>query len=166
MQLVLPSLFDRLTEQTPVDEWNVIEMLEKKVKRDLETLLNNRTIPDFHDQERYKEVENSVINAGICDYASLVRNSPNIHKVAERIRMGIEMYEPRIVKNTLIVRARNDVEHIDQDSFEYSQYQPENQPFTFKGSFEFIISGDICINDLPIDFHTRINIADGKVTIH
>ncbi len=164
MPLILPSLFDRLTNATPPTDWEIAEKLEKSIKRDLEQLLNSRKLEDcLHDLSPYSEVQTSVLNYGIEEYAGLIRNDINIYKVTEMIRQAIILYEPRIIPETLEVIA-----DCDQDESQklFSDLPKElKQKIYDKGAFEFIIRGVICMTEAPIDFHTQMSLSTGYIDI-
>lgn len=165
MPLILPSLYDRLTDNTPDTEWEVIEMLEEKVKRDLERLLNTRTMSmNKQNKSEHPEVASSVINYGIDDYAGLVRNDLNLRNVTQIIKDAILTYEPRIIPQTLEVIP--DIERNMEDRVFSDLPKEYKQKILSKGAFEFIIRGTICANEIPVDFHTKINIADGRLQIN
>ena len=106
MPLILPSLFDRITDSIPSSDWEVAEALEKNIKRDLEQLLNSRKLEScLHDLSPYPEVQTSVLNYGIDEYAGLIRNDVNIYKVQEMIRQAIILFEPRIIPSSIEVIA-------------------------------------------------------------
>ncbi len=139
-------------------------MLEKSIKRNIEELLNQRTVPDFHLPKNYPEAARSVINFGIPNYASLIRSNRSIRQVSEMIRQTILTFEPRIKPRTLEIIPMVEMELQDTRFNELSaDYKRKIHP---NGAFEFIIRGDICSTDSTIDFQTKINIADGKAIIN
>ncbi len=164
MPLILPSLFDRLTNTTPATDWEIAEELEKNIKRDLEQLLNSRKLEScLHDLEPYPEVQTSVLNYGIDEYAGLIRNDVNIYKVTEMIRQAILVFEPRIIPETLEVIADCDQ---DESQKVFSDLPKAlKQQIYDKGAFEFIIRGVICMTEAPIDFHTQMSLSTGYIDI-
>jgi len=164
MPLILPSLFDRLMGSAPKNDREVVTLLEKNIKRDLERLLNHQTMPLFDAQKTdYPEITSSVVNFGIRNYAGLIRNDASMREVTQMIRHAILTYEPRIVPHSLDV-----VPDIDRELEErvFSDYPKEYKQKIFsKGAFEFIIKGMIATHNIPINFHTKINITDGKTII-
>jgi type VI secretion system lysozyme-like protein len=164
MPFILPSLFDRLTNTTPSTDWEIADKLEKSIKRDLEQLLNSRKLEScLHDLTPYPEVQTSVLNYGIDEYAGLIRNDVNIYKVTEMIRHAILLYEPRIVPETLEVLADCDQ---DESQKVFSDLPKDlKQKIYEKGAFEFIIRGIICMTEAPIDFHTQMSLSTGYINV-
>jgi type VI secretion system protein ImpF len=164
MPLVLPSLFDRLTDAIPITDWEIAETLERSIKRDLEQLLNSRKLESCeHDLSPYPEVQSSVLNYGIDEYAGLIRNDINIYKVTEMIRQAIIQFEPRIIPNTIEVIA--DCNQEESQKLFNDLPKDLKQQIKEKGAFEFIIRGVICITDAPIDFYTQINLSNGRIEV-
>ena len=164
MPFILPSLFDRLTNTTPSTDWEIADELEKSVKRDLEQLLNSRKLEScLHDLTSYPEVQTSVLNYGIDEYAGLIRNDVNIYKVTEMIRHAILLYEPRIIPETLEVLADCNQ---DESQKVFSDLPKDlKQKIYDKGAFEFIIRGIICMTEAPIDFHTQMSLSTGYINV-
>lgn len=163
MSFILPSLFDRLTGNSPVSEWEVAGALEHSVKRDLEVLLNSRTLESSEDISLYPEVAKSVTNYGIQEYAGLVRNDLNIREVTDMIRYAILTFEPRISPKTLEVISNCELED-SQKKFSELPKEVKQKIFS-KGAFEFTIRGSICATEAPIDFHTKLALNTGKISI-
>jgi len=164
MPLILPSLFDRLTGSSPVSEWEIADTLEHSVKRDLEILLNSRTLESNEKiLEAYPEASNSVINYGIQEYAGLIRNDLNIRKVTDMIRHAILTFEPRIIPRTLEVTP--DCELEEQQKVFSDLPKEVKQKIYSKGAFEFIIRGEICATEASIDFRTKLNLTTGQISI-
>lgn len=164
MPLILPSLFDRLTDSSPEQSWNVEADLERSVKRDLEVLLNSRTLESNEAViNEYPEVAKSVVNYGINEYSGLVRNDLNIRKVTDMIYHAIITFEPRIIPKSLVVIPDCELE---ESQKVFSDLPKElKQKIYAKGAFEFIIRGEICAIEAPIDFHTKLNLTSGQISI-
>ncbi len=164
MPLILPSLFDRLTDSVPTTDWEVAEVLERSIKRDLEQLLNSRKLESCeHDLSPYPEVRTSVLNYGIDEYAGLIRNDVNIYKVTEMIRQAIIQFEPRIIPSTIEVIADCNQDE-SQKIFSDLPKDLKNKIFE-KGAFEFIIRGVVCMTEAPIDFHTQMSLSNGRIKV-
>ena len=191
MPLILPSLLDRLVDDIPANEWEVVRMLEDKVKRDLETLMNTRAFANFGQcaaatlsdravqrltdleldcmsnplEEDFPEVAASVINYGIQDYAGLLRNELNIREVVKMIEDAILKFEPRIVPGTLEILPDCERDAADK-VFDNLPAELKNRFFE-KGAFEFIIKGTICATPIPIDFRytTEMSLSTGRVKV-
>lgn len=191
MPLILPSLLDRLIDDVPTNEWDVIGMLKDKVKRDLEILMNSRALTSFGKcaltslsdrtlqrmkpseltcistplEDDYPEVATSVVNYGIQDYTGLLRNEFNIREVVKMIENAILTFEPRIVPSTLEILPDCERDAADK-LFDDLPIELKNNFFE-KGAFEFIIKGAICATPIPIDFRytTEMSLSTGKIKI-
>lgn len=164
MTQILPSLFDRLTTKNPSQKTRVEGIIEESIKRDLKLLLNSRKLESIiDDMSLYPEVATSVVNYGIEEYAGLVRNDINIHKVTEMIRTAILLFEPRIIPETLEVIADYELDEA-QKKFNDLPHDLK-QKIKEKGAFEFIIRGTICTTETPINFHTELNLSNGRIDV-
>jgi predicted component of type VI protein secretion system len=158
MNFVLPSLFDRLTEQVPPEQWKAEEMLEQKVRRDLEALFNTKTLESLQSEiSLYHEVRSSTVNFGITDYAGLMRNDLNIQTAIDYIRVAIKNFEPRIIESTLEIIPDSLLSSRERTTGELSN-DTKHKLFE-KGAFEFTIRGQICANERPINFECNTNVC-------
>ena len=158
MSFILPSLFDRLTEKVPPEQWKAEEMLEKKVQRDLEALLNTKTLESIEsDIGNYHEAQQSVINYGITDYAGLLRNELNIQSAMKLIERAILTFEPRIIARTLEIIPDSLLQG-NEKNFSDLPVDIKNKLFE-KGAFEFTIRGQICADERPINFECNTNMS-------
>ena len=149
MNFVLPSLFDRLTEQVPPEQWKAEEMLEQKVRRDLEALFNTKTLESLQSEiSLYHEVRSSTVNFGITDYAGLMRNDLNI---------DFKSFEPRIIETTLEIIPDSLLSIRERTTGELSN--DTTHKLFEKGAFEFTIRGQICANERPINFECNTNVS-------
>lgn len=109
-----PGLFDRLLD-VPVSGATgatvsrmTIEDLKDSVARDLEALLNTRTVIPEGLLKRYPECSRSIITFGLNDFASCSLSSPDDRAhICICIEKAIARHEPRLrnVKASLEVRA-------------------------------------------------------------
>lgn len=110
-QPLLPSVFDRLLDdepqnsrEVPRNRNQVLRDLKKSVRRDLENLLNSRQ--DWREwPESLKELDRSVLNYGIPDFAGVNMSAPSQRqRLREDVEACIERFEPRFktVKVTLL----------------------------------------------------------------
>jgi len=98
-----PGLFDRLmdTHIKPggsgvVSRLN-IEDLKDTVARDLEALLNTRTVIQEDLLAQYPECTNSIITYGLNDFAGLSLSSDTDRKyICSRLQAAIARHEPRL----------------------------------------------------------------------
>lgn len=110
-----PSLLDRLTDMEP--EKGVesrdrrvlsIRTLREGVLRDLAWLLNTTRLFTSLDPamaNQYPEAANSVINYGMPDISGLSLTGLNLLQLESNIRQAIWDFEPRIMRESVIVRA-------------------------------------------------------------
>ena len=109
-----PSLLDRLTDDEPEKtaesrERRVLSMrsLRHGVLRDLGWLLNTTNLhtaqPAIAD---YPHVAASVINYGMPDIAGKTAAGYDLRELERSLRQAIWDFEPRIIRSTVVVRAR------------------------------------------------------------
>ena len=104
--MITPSVFDRLLDDTPkVQVENQgqysfdISRLKRAVARDMEALLNSRSVDLDNDIERFPQARNSVIDYGITDLSSLSLLDPGDRAyLRDKIRITVERHEPRLGK--------------------------------------------------------------------
>jgi len=112
---LLPSVLDRLIDENPHDvseparsRNQVLHQLKKRVRRDLQNLLNTRwrceSWPPKHD-----EIDKSLLNYGIPDFSGAVVDGVNDAKqLIEAIRRAIDTFEPRFASYDIeIVENKN-----------------------------------------------------------
>ncbi len=117
-----PSLLDRLTDETPGKKGGEsrqqrvlsLRRLRDCVIRDLTWLLNAGSLSTVEDLSYYPLVESSVLNFGIPDLTGTTASGVDEHEVERLVRQAIMRFEPRILPNTVKVRAivsRQTAEH-------------------------------------------------------
>lgn len=107
-----PDLFDRLLGQ-PVRNGAIVarltvDELKDAVARDLESLLNTRSIIQEGELLAYPECNKSMVDYGLCDFADRSLSSPTDRThICNCIEKAIEHHEPRLrtVKARLEERA-------------------------------------------------------------
>ncbi len=108
-----PSLFDRLFEVPAAGAGNAalaqqsLDGLKDAVARDLECLLNTRTVIDEARLTPYPSCSTSLITYGLADFAGRSLSSPTDRDfICACLQKAIERHEPRLkqVKATLEVR--------------------------------------------------------------
>ena len=101
---VVPGLFDRLFDvQTQMS----VEDLKDAVARDLEALLNTRTVIDDASLAGFPECARSIISYGLSDFAGRSLSSPTDRTyICTCLDQAIARHEPRLkdVKTDLDVR--------------------------------------------------------------
>ena len=107
-----PALLDRLTDDKPHERRETerervidIERLRGFVIRDLSWLLNSGCMPELRDRDDLAEVRSSVINYGIDNMEGRAASSVSVREMEKMLVRCIHDFEPRILPNTLRVRA-------------------------------------------------------------
>jgi type VI secretion system protein ImpF len=109
---LLPFLLDRLTDDEPHSkvesrERRVMSMRQfhRAVLRDLTWLLNASAKAPIEELDLFPEVARSVLNYGMPDIAGTTESMVTPQTVERMVRNAILLFEPRIMRNTLSVRA-------------------------------------------------------------
>ncbi len=107
-----PSLLDRLTDDEPDKQKEsadkrVLSMrrLRESVLRDLGWLLNCGNLAALQDLDDYPLVVHSVVNYGLPDLTGVSASGIDTAQVERAMRQAILDFEPRILRNTIKVRA-------------------------------------------------------------
>ena len=107
-----PSLIDRLTDDEPQNSTEprerrvlVERSLRQSVLRDLGWLLNATGLGAAQDLSEYPMVAESVLNFGLPDLAGKTASGLDLAEVERLMAQAIRDYEPRILRNTVRVRA-------------------------------------------------------------
>lgn len=120
------------------------------VKRDLTWLFNcNNLCEDALLEEKYPEIQSSVINYGLPDLTGKTASSVDVYELQEIIRETILRFEPRIISKTLDVVLHEDKESMDHNSL------------------VFEISGEIWTDPIPVHLHlkTQMDLESGTVEV-
>jgi len=151
-----PALLDRLTDNEPDKtvesrEQRVIsvEKLRRSVIRDLEWLLNAVNLSSTVDLEPYPLVASSVLNYGLPAFGGHPASSFDTATLERHIRQAIWNFEPRILRNTLQVRAVLDESQMNRHAI------------------AFEISGELWAQPLPIRLFlkTEIDLEDNHARV-
>jgi len=151
-----PALLDRLTDHEPDKtvesrEQRVIslEKLRKGVIRDLEWLFNAINLASTVELEHYPLVAGSVLNYGLPALGGQAASSFDARTLEGYIRQSIWNYEPRILRNTLQVRAVLDEQKMNLNAI------------------AFEISGELWAQPTPIRLFlkTEIDLEDKRVKV-
>ena len=117
-ELLQPALLDRLGDDEPTEkvesrEQRVLSFrkLKQSVIRDLQWLLNAGRLETTQDLSIYPHVRQSVLNFGIPDFTGMAASNADRTTLERALRQAIVDFEPRILKNTLKVRAQAAAEH-------------------------------------------------------
>lgn len=107
-----PSLLDRLVDDDPASrvesrEQRVFAMarLRELVLRDLAWLLNCESLENLEDLEPYPHVRNSVVNFGVPALSGTTLSGTNLKLLEKRVRAAVNVFEPRILSDSVSVRA-------------------------------------------------------------
>ena len=151
-----PALLDRLTDDEPDKtvesrEQRVVSLdkLRKSVIRDLEWLFNAINLAATVDLEPYPLVAESVLNYGLPGFGGQAASSFDAVALERHIRQSIWNFEPRILRDTLQVRAVMDEQKMNLNAI----------------SFE--ISGELWAQPMPIRLflRTEIDLEDKRVKV-
>jgi type VI secretion system protein ImpF len=152
-----PSLLDRLRDDEPDKkresrDRRVLSMakLRESVRRDVAWLLNAGRLDSLQPLDGYPFVARSVLNYGIPDLTGLTASGVDIAGLERAVRQAIWDFEPRILRNTVKVRAHVEPERMSQNAL------------------TFDIEGDLWAQPLPLRVFLRteldLEIGDVKVT--
>jgi type VI secretion system protein ImpF len=118
-----PSLLDRLTdlEPTEIKESSSKQSMSQKqfkeaVIRDLGWLLNSVALEVCLDLTKYPEVQRSVLNFGLPDMSGHTASNVNNHDMEAGIRIAIQLFEPRIIRNSLKVSVHSNPDEMSHNA--------------------------------------------------
>lgn len=118
-----PSLLDRLTDLKPseIKESSAQQSMSQKqfkeaVIRDLGWLLNSVALDVCHDLDKYPEVRRSVLNYGLPDMSGHTSSNVEVHVMESAIRKAIQLFEPRIIRNSLKVKVHSNPDEMSHNS--------------------------------------------------
>jgi type VI secretion system protein ImpF len=118
-----PSLLDRLTdlEPTEIKESSSKQSMSQKqfkeaVIRDLGWLLNSVALEVCLDLTKYPEVQRSVLNFGLPDMSGHTASNVNNHDMEAGIRIAIQLFEPRIIRNSLKVSVHSNADDMSHNA--------------------------------------------------
>lgn len=150
-----PSLLDRLTDNDPTSRKESrqqrvlsITALRAAVLRDLAWLLNSDKLVG-ESLDDYPLVAHSVLNYGMPDLAGHTASSADVGALERAIRQVILDFEPRILRNTLKVRAA------------VTASEMSHNAVTFE------IEGELWAQPLPERMYlkTQVDLENGDVSI-
>ncbi len=152
---ITPSLLDRLlddepgmSKEAPISRMKSLRQLKQAVKRDLEWLLNTRTVIDEIPPD-LKELRHSVFVFGIPDFTSANVTSLNDQTRMRRIiTAAIEEFEPNLRDISILVERGREFERSLHFRIAANlQVEPDPEPVTFDTmlhpwSVEFTVQAD------------------------
>jgi type VI secretion system protein ImpF len=149
-----PSLLDRLTDDSPE---NRVEARERRVlspsqlrdcvRRDLAWLLNTTNLESSTPLGDVPEVAASVLNFGVMDLAGKPISSLNMGHLEKMIRDCIWTFEPRLMKDSVVVK-------VDERKNGHNE-------------LSFVIEAQLWAQPLPIQLflRTEIDLENGEVKV-
>ena len=118
---ILPSLLDRLTDDDPVNQSvgrgggsMAVSELRRSVLRDLNWLFNTTQLATAGELDAYPQVRNSIINYGLPALSGIAASMLDIGQLERSLQQAIIDFEPRLLADTVSVKAnldRDDVDH-------------------------------------------------------
>lgn len=150
-----PSLLDRLTDEEPGKnvesaDKRVLSLTQLKasVLRDLAWLFNTTALFD-PDTTTHTQAGSSVVNFGLPALAGQTASSVDVHAVERLLCDAICAYEPRILRQSLRVRAQ----------LEYDQMN--------HNALSFEIEGDLWAQPMPLRLllRTELDLETGHVQV-
>jgi type VI secretion system protein ImpF len=153
---IQPCLLDRLTDEDPDNQKEsktarVISLprYREGVLRDLRWLLNASAHVSEAEAQQFGEVGRSVLNYGTGDYCGKLASSLDFAVAEHAMMETIKFFEPRILPNTLSVKAVGESQHVGPNTI----------------SFE--IRGDLWASPIPEQLYikTQIDLDTGECTL-
>ena len=153
-----PALLDRLTDDAPSNPFEAREkrvvsakQLRRSVLRDLSNLLNATRLPDSDRThcDSGSAVARSVLNYGLPDFTGKALSNLDSNEMSDWIAEAIRSFEPRIVSESVRVRALPHKEN------------------TRPTALAFLIEGDLWMQPYPerLYFRTELDLEDGDVSV-
>lgn len=150
---ITPSVLDRLldfepdnTREAPSSRSKSLRELKLSIRRDLEWLLNSRSLPVEID-ERLVEIRKSVVVYGLPDVTGVSAKNPNEQRrLTESLTNAIRTFEPRFLNLKVTLEPVNNVERMLRFRIEARlDIDPAPEPIVFDtvlqlGSGEFEIT--------------------------
>lgn len=117
---LVPSLLDRLTDNDPLGKVESrenrllsISSLRNSVLRDLGSLFNATCLDVNEELEDYPEIKRSVLNYGLPALSGHCASGTDMKGLERQIRLAIINFEPRLIADSLIVKAQSDSKGLD-----------------------------------------------------
>jgi len=127
---ILPSLLDRLTDDDPVNQSvgrggssMAISELRRSVLRDLNWLFNTTQLATAGELDAHPEVRNSIINYGLPALSGMAASMLDIGQLERALQQAIIDFEPRLLADTVSVKANFDQDAVDHHNVVYLQIE-------------------------------------------
>ena len=113
-----PSLLDRLTDEAPGESAQrgvavTLSELRRSVLRDLNWLFNSSQVLKSEEAEAWPLVRKSVVNYGLPPLSGVAASGLDIRKLERALRQAILDFEPRILPDSVAVKALLDRQSLD-----------------------------------------------------
>ena len=115
-----PSLLDRLTDEAPGERSATgagsavsLSELRKSVLRDLNWLFNTCQLLATEEAEAWPAVRKSVVNYGLPPLSGVTASGLDVRKLERALRQAILDFEPRILPDSVSVKALVDPQSLD-----------------------------------------------------
>jgi type VI secretion system protein ImpF len=150
---IQPCLFDRLIDENPENTKDTLaeraismKRYREGVLRDVAWLMNSKAHLESEDIVAFGEVARSVLNFGVPDLCGQLAGGMDVRRIEERFIEALKAFEPRIIPQTLSIRAVRGGE----------SYGPN--------VLAFEITGDLWANPVPEQLHikTHIDLETGQ----
>lgn len=142
-----PSLLDRLTDLQPGNprESTARQSMSQAefkaaVIRDLGWLLNCTAMNISGELEDYPETKNSVINYGLPDLSGHTSSTVDIRGIEKSVKQAIRNFEPRIIRNTLMVKIRTNTDEMSHNSL---IFEIEGAVFGQPSPFQVVLKSEL-----------------------
>ena len=151
-----PSLLDRLTDDEPgrrseARERRVLteQQLRACILRDLGWLLNTGSLGQCQDLSDFPEVARSVLNYGVRDLAGSTLSSLEREDVEQRLIDAVRTFEPRVLRDSLRVRAVLTQEHMNRKAL------------------AFYVEGEVWADPMPLHLFlkTEFDLETGEASV-
>lgn len=151
-----PSLLDRLADDDVASglesrDQRVLSMqkLRGLVKRDLAWLLNCESLENLESLKEYPHVQKSVVNFGIPVLSGKTLSGMNVGDLERRIQQAIRDFEPRILYDSVEVRAT------------------VTSSLMNNNSLEIDIEGELWAQPIPLRLflRTEVDLDIGSITV-
>ena len=154
MEKIQPCLLDRLTDHAPekkeessYERVMSISRYRDGVLRDLRWLLSASRHSDEEDLQSYPALRSSTLNYGVRSLCGRLSNSTSGGVLEREITAAIEMFEPRIAPESLVVEMKEDTST------------------RSKNELVIEIRGDLWARPMPEEFliKTKIDLETGEL---
>lgn len=113
-----PSLLDRLTDDAPDESSQrgasvTLSELRRSVLRDLNWLFNSSQLLGEQEAQSWPQVSKSVVNYGLPPLSGLTASGLDVRRLERALRQAILDFEPRILPDSVSVRALLDRKSLD-----------------------------------------------------